>query len=891
MPAVSSRTRRQKTGVIAPVILENQLEQVIEREGAIVSFAAVITSRSSRRAKRASPRSAPPLAPVAIPSVDASQALDIKLVQRVRTPLQNGVHRSLNVRFASHAPSAHVTKMEGSARPLQSFVRESFGSTIEGWQAPFEIPPSLDHLSSLTQDLWIDRVDPRAFIEQFTPAHPAIAFHRRYSWWFRALLPVMRWEAQKEGWQRFRRVKAEVKEREEELVTEIEQAWDVPMVVPRLHIMRLMVGFFTLLIIVTIPAGAVSFSRSFGASVTTVKQESHAALSEVQTAVQSGADADPSWQQASLRFHRADQALRQVNLLALGLAQALPQTRERYASAQALLTAGERATQAAQMLARGLTQAFEPGTALHPDERLMTFRTYLDQATPLLEEALQQVHQVHAAALPAEIQPRVQALQEGLAVGESQVQDINAMMDLLLTAVGHDRIRDYLFIFQNNAELRPTGGFMGSVAEISFDRGEIKNFTVPGGGPYDLRGQLLVRVLPPEPLRLVATRWEFQDANWFPDFPEAAQKIRWFWSKAGQPTVDGVVAVNANVLEKLLAITGPIELPRYGKMITAENVLDEMQKAVEIEYDKTENKPKKIVGDLMQEILKRVQTGSREDWLRYLDVALASLDSKDIQIALTHPEEEALVERFGWNGRLKPTTGDALALIEANIGGQKTDTRIREQVEHTVEVDTSGWITDTVELTRTHQAKKGELFHGVNNVSYLRVYVPQGSQLLEATGFQPPTTTLFKIPLPQDGTDPDVARLVQADTSPVPEVAITQEFGRTVFGGWIQLEPGQTSVTRFRYRLPFTAFDLARRANADIPMDQEDPRANMAAYLRLATNQSGATHRTLTTHLRFPSAWQLAWSHDPNAQVSSTLSGPWDRDQVMATLFHTPHVP
>jgi len=88
---------------------------------------------------------------------------------------------------------------------------------------------------------------------------------------------------------------------------------------------------------------------------------------------------------------------------------------------------------------------------------------------------------------------------------------------------------------------------------------------VPGGGTYDVQGQLLARVLPPGPLQLIADRWEFQDSNWALDFVAAANKIRYFWSKSGGPTMDGIITVNASFVEKLLELTGPVEVPELGK--------------------------------------------------------------------------------------------------------------------------------------------------------------------------------------------------------------------------------------------------------------------------------------------------------------------------------------
>ena len=108
---------------------------------------------------------------------------------------------------------------------------------------------------------------------------------------------------------------------------------------------------------------------------------------------------------------------------------------------------------------------------------------------------------------------------------------------------------------------------------------------------------------------------------------------------------------------------------------------------------------------------------------------------------MARAEEQELVKRYDWSGTLKPTIGDALAIVEANIAGQKTDTSIQERVDHEVEIAEDGTITNTVTLTRVHAGVKGELFKGANNVSYVRVYVPMGSQLLEATGFEAPWTS------------------------------------------------------------------------------------------------------------------------------------------------------
>lgn len=675
----------------------------------------------------------------------------------------------------------------------------------------------------------------------------------------------------------------EAKDREEELIVQTEEAWGVPMVVPKLVPYRVVIGLFGLLAVVSLPAGAVSLSRSFGASYDQIRSRGTAAVADVQDALhRSQGDAPSAWLQASTRFQEADRALSQVNVVALALAQALPQTRDRLQSAHGLLQAGDKAAQAARLLSQGLNQSLsQPVT--HTDERLQILMTYLDAAAPVLQQAQASLGDVSVEQLPADLRPQISQVQDALSLGEGSLKDLRAISQFALAALGHDRPRTYLFLFQNQTELRPTGGFMGSFAEVVFDRGDMKRLTVPGGGPYDLQNQLRVRVLPPKPLQLVTSRWEFQDANWFPDFPTAAKKIRWFWSKAGQPTLDGVVAINASVLQKLLTVTGPIEMPEYGKTITADNVLLETQKSVELEYDKTENKPKKFIGDLLPKVLEKMRGASQQDLVRYAGVMAEALQTKDIQIAMTDEEEEGAIEGWGWNGRMVPTPGDALAVVEANIAGQKTDGVIDERVSHVASIQEDGSIIDTVTLERAHNGQAGELFRGANNVAYVRVYVPQGSELISASGFQPPAAHYFQEILENDPVDPDIANLIQReyrDTSS--SVVVTDEFDRTAFGGWVQLSPGAHSTTTFQYRLPFTAQDLAQKVASGTADG-----VGKAAYLLLLTSQSGKSNRVITSSLRVPETWRESWSHTPFTSSTQLL---WDRDQVVANLFETSHV-
>lgn len=680
-----------------------------------------------------------------------------------------------------------------------------------------------------------------------------------------------------------------------EIKEDAEQVLGVPMLVPKVHIVRVLAGFVGLLCVVSLPAGAVSLSRSFSSTVEKTMTASRNAAQEAQGAMVGGVIQKDVLSQASAQFAQANDELTHANGLATAIVQALPKTREVYRAGRLLLEAGEKGTRAAEIIAEGFNRASEQSVS-HPDERLLAIQTHLQAAAPLITEATQAVAAVDIQALPANTRAQVLTLRDSLSQGEVALQEAQLLTTLGIAALGHDRPRTYLFIFQNQAELRPTGGFMGSIAEVTFDRGEIRSMHVPGGGPYDLRNQLKSRVRPPGPLQLVSSRWEFQDANWFPDFPTAAQKINWFWSQAGQPTLDGIVTINATVLRDLLHITGPITLSEYGKTFDADNVLLELQKSVELEYDKTENKPKKIIGDLLPEILNRLRGADQDQLLSLIKLFGSSLQTKDIQLWLRNVDEQTIIANEGWSGTFPEVIGDTLAVNEANIGGQKTDAVISEQVDHDIEIQADGAVIDTVTLWRKHTGEKGELFHGANNVAFVRLYAPLGSELLSASGFQPPPATSYKQVLPEDPLDSDISALELQKLIDPSGVRVTEEFGRTAFGGWVQLGPGASSKTVFRYRLPMNAFDLRntlalKGTDLSTPVTNEQS-VSRAAYLLSLVSQSGKTDRGLTVRIHIPEGWKLAWSSQ-NLQVQDRVltlsSANWDRDRVLGVLFDLPH--
>jgi len=853
--------------------LEEQLERVMERDGVTMQTPMGTRKRAARRHDVHVHKLEPTFA---LSHEDPMASMDKATVEFVVRSADGGRERPIAIQHAVHEPSRFVVSLqqvllsEAATRveervPVHEALSVDFGSPAS--QVPVDV------FATLSRDLIAELPVPQksVYSSQFTGESFEDTYRKAYH-------PLARFShalgslrtSFATGFRRVERAEQHVVE----TVVEMEESLGV-VEPPRLSWSRALTGFAVLALVVTLPAQAVVFYRTASDQKDEVSVQGQDAVDQLKAIQNAGAvpGSVDALRAASSKFREADALMSQTGALALGAASVLP---KQYRSARALFEIGDKSSEAARLVALGYEKVYaDPGRRL--DERFDVLGAYSRSALLLLSDARKAAATVDVDSIPEPERTKVKELLPKLEQSTQAVQEISAVADVLSALVGKESMRKYLVIFQNPTELRATGGFMGSLAEVTFDKGNIQDLRFPQGGTYDLKGQLTARVQSPKPLQLINAQWQFQDANWFPDFPKSAEKLRWFWSKSGQPTLDGVIAVNATFVEKLLAVTGPIDLPEYGKTIDASNFMMETQKAVELEYDRVENSPKKFIGDLAVKLQERIKGFSKEEWLNVAGIVSESLDVKDIQIALVRSEEEQIVERYGWSGRMKPTTGDALALIETNIAGQKTDGVVEEDVKHTVRIAEDGSIEDTVELTRTHKGNKGELFRGVRNVSYLRAYVPKGASLIAAAGFRPPNAGLFKIPLESDALDIDV-EATEAKAKKQGDVDIFTEDDRTVFGGWMQLDPGETQTIRLTYRLPFTAQELLTRTESS----PEQANASRAGYLLLLTSQSGKSNRHLTSTIEIPASWKATWT---KGDAGLTFDGLWDRDRVMAALL------
>lgn len=547
----------------------------------------------------------------------------------------------------------------------------------------------------------------------------------------------------------------------------------------------------------------------------------------------------------------------------------------RPASGKNLIEAGAHLARAGSEAGIVIGFFLEPKTNPSGTEESRPLLRLLLQSDPVLERVARELKEASEALARVDVEDVPDDKRAALEEIRETLPQVTALLDgylkrtpLFEELLGAAGPRKYLFLFQNNQELRPTGGFIGSYARLDLTDGVIKRFFIDG--IFNPDGQLKENIVPPKPIQKVSAGWSLHDSNWFPDFPTSAEKAIFFYEKTGGPTVDGVVTITPTLLGKLLELTGPIPLPEYGVTISAENFIPVVQEEVEVKYDREENQPKKILSDLAQEIFARLLiVPSLEHFRGVAEAVVEGLNERHIILYSRQPETQALLDEAGWSGRVLTAPHNFLMVVHSNINGYKTDGVIDDSINHISEVQADGSIIDTVSITRHHRGGNTPYtWWNKVNANYLRVYVPLGSTLLSAEGM---TREFPPAPLDYDALafrrDDDVIReersIVIDETS---GTRIGEESGKTVYGNWVYVSPGESVTVTYRYMLPLRLSPMT--------LKQGEPNGYSVLYQK----QSGTSGASLLGKVIFPKDIEPVWQTGKNLvryertwQYSTTL--------------------
>lgn len=279
-------------------------------------------------------------------------------------------------------------------------------------------------------------------------------------------------------------------------------------------------------------------------------------------------------------------------------------------------------------------------------------------------------------------------------------QTIRLLIDskrVIRDALGYEHPQHVVVLTQNNTELWPTGGYLGSYVDFWIDKGAIVNLDFQDIGVPN--GQLKGYVEAPQPISRYThfgqtPGWTLRESNWNPDFPKAMPHIEWFFVEGGLEPIDSMVAINLIPVADLLEAIAPVHVSDYDVWITSENFYEVTQKNTSYEFFDGSTQKKDYLSALGKTLLLKLTDGD----LALADVArVLIVNLRERQILISGKEEAfaLLLHRLGIDGSLgsvgcrdgNSCSPDFLHINEANLGINKANCCVERAVDHTVTLD------------------------------------------------------------------------------------------------------------------------------------------------------------------------------------------------------------
>lgn len=479
-----------------------------------------------------------------------------------------------------------------------------------------------------------------------------------------------------------------------------------------------------------------------------------------------------------------------------------------YSDAAHLVNAGVYGLNAAQILVDSVKpyadvlglkggHSFTGGSA---QDRIQTAVTTMSKVTPKIDDIAKElafmqkeVDEVNPGHYPSllgggKVQDVLKGLKTGVDEAATFTSQAKPLIKVLPSLLGEPKETKYLVLFQNDGELRPTGGFMTFYAIFRMEHGvihvdssnDIYNLDATiGGKPASPR--IIQTYLPKEPL------WNLRDTNLSPDFKKSMDDFNTLYHKAGgYVPVNGIIAIDTHVLVAAMNILGDITVDgetfttKTNPICNCAQVVYALEEQSDTPVDYIKANRKGIVGDLLYAIMQKAFASSPKlYWGSLFQMMIAEVNQKHVLFYVNDKDAESGLDALNATGRLIPFTGDYLHVNDSNWGGAKSNLFIKETADIGYSVKSDGSVVKTVTLTYKNpfapsdcNLEHGGLCLNATNRDVVRLYAPQGSKLVSSTGSEVKVMTY-------------------------------DELGKTVFEGFVTVNPRGQATYTVSYQLPF----------------------------------------------------------------------------------------
>lgn len=411
---------------------------------------------------------------------------------------------------------------------------------------------------------------------------------------------------------------------------------------------------------------------------------------------------------------------------------------------------------------------------------LEPFRQAL-QTLPTVDAAFAEAQQKVAGINRADLLPIVDdAVGQVLEVIDQAAPLTHTATEVLPTALkmlGEDGPRTYLVVFQNNAEIRATGGSGAAAVYVRADAGRLTLEGQTGSTTFEspeLSGYQHLD-LPADTLALYDDEFARFSQNYTktPNFPTSARMFQAIAAKTGY-AVDGVVSLDPVVLSRILAVTGGITVD--GIDVNADNAVKVLLSDTYFRFPGDQAPADAFFAATSAAVFQKLVAG---DWdlMAMLGVFQSAGADERLYGWFAREEEEQVARELGIDGGMKSdntaTTEVGIFLNDAAVS--KLEYYLSTAVSVTCD---PGARTVTTSISMTNSVDRDDLTYHIGALRSPRYGGSQTTMLLDVLYFAPPGATISGVD-PGEGDAPDLSRTSTEDGRNARSIAILLDRGQT----------------------------------------------------------------------------------------------------------------
>ena len=358
----------------------------------------------------------------------------------------------------------------------------------------------------------------------------------------------------------------------------------------------------------------------------------------------------------------------------------------------------------------------------------------------------------------------------------------------LLDIAGANGRKTYLLIFQNNAEIRATGGNPAASMVMTVDDGRFKEVDQSSSATFyanGTAGQQWTK-LPKSTVGLYLDGFAQYSQNFTmtPNFPTTATLFQNLWKQSSGTTLDGVISIDPVVLSHLLAVAGPVTLAT-GEQVTSANAVKLLLNDAYVRYP-LGSESDAFFSDVSKRVFDHL-TSASWDPTKMLAALATSTQEQRVYLNFRNPRAQALAVDLGVDGALQTNVAKktqlGMYLNDSSVG--KLEYNLTSAITATCNAQ-ARTVTETMTLHNSiPDSIVSDYILGARNWRY---GIARSTMMLDVVSFAPPGATIVR-------TNPSTGEVQAWDRSGTEDK--NSAVSRTVF-----VPQGKTVTVSYTVKLP-----------------------------------------------------------------------------------------